>query len=401
MTEGRGDVLGPLRTLFSVGSFAGWTDGELLERYARSCDEVGERAFAALVERHGSGVLRVCRGVLGDPHDADDAFQATFLVLAERARSIRDREAVGPWLLGVAYRVAGCARASARRRRAHERRAAEAAIPFVVDEEPSDWGPLLREEVGRLPEKFQVPLVLCYLEGLTQEEVASRLGWPIGTVRSRLARGRKRLRRRLVLRGVAPSVAAVAVGSWREAGAVSVCDVLVEQTARAAMHPGATIGTVSTTVATLTEEVLRTMIWTKLKTNAAALLMAGLLVTGAGVVAGQAGALPGQVPAGGVKPNATVAKAGSSKARIEDPDLFIVVVDRSKAADLGQASEDVRKDVVAAFNSIPFNKRNFWIDPVGVNQFLLGMPYHEWDIKTVLEIPITPRRRTGPRSRSR
>ena len=109
MDEGRGAVLGPLHTLLGVGSFAGWTDWQLLERFAQDRDEVGERAFAVLVERHGAAVLRVCRGVLGDPHEADDAFQATFLVLARKARTIRDRDAVDRWLMGVAYRVAGCA----------------------------------------------------------------------------------------------------------------------------------------------------------------------------------------------------------------------------------------------------------------------------------------------------
>ena len=109
MDEVRGAVGESLHALFSVGSFAGWTDRQLLERFQRGRDEVGERAFAALVERHGAGVLRVCRGVLGDSHDAEDAFQATFLVLARRAGTIRDRDAVGAWLMGVAFRVAGCA----------------------------------------------------------------------------------------------------------------------------------------------------------------------------------------------------------------------------------------------------------------------------------------------------
>ena len=159
-------------------------------------------AFALLVRRHGPMVLGVCRRVTGDCTTAEDAFQAVFLVLARKARSIRDRDAVGRWLMGVAYRVAGCARAAALRRRAHERKAAEGAVVSVEPEEPGDWVPLLREEVGRLPLKFRTPLMLCYLEGLTQEEVARRLGWPIGTVRSRVARGRERLRSRLVLRGM-------------------------------------------------------------------------------------------------------------------------------------------------------------------------------------------------------
>ena len=136
-----------------------------------------------------------------------------------RAGSIRKREAVGAWLIGVAYRVAGSPRGAVARRRRHEGKAARGPAPSVAQEEPGDWVPLLREEIGRLPDRLRAPLVLCYLEGLTQDEVARRLGWPIGTVRSRLARGRDRLRERLVLRGVAPSVAAIGVASWREAGA--------------------------------------------------------------------------------------------------------------------------------------------------------------------------------------
>ncbi len=336
MNEGRGAVLGPLHALFSAGSFAGWTDEQLLERFCERRDEIGERAFAALVERHGAGVLRVCRGVLGDPHDADDAFQATFLVLARRAHSIRDRRAVGHWLLGVAYRVAGCARAAAVRRREHERRAAEFATPLVAGEEPSDWRPVLREELGRLPGKFQVPLVLCYLEGLTQEEVARRLGWPIGTVRSRLARGRERLRHRLVLRGVAPTAAAMAVGMWRQAEAVALPEALVATTARAAVSQAATAGAVSTAVATLTEEVLRTMISTRLTMNAAAVLMAGLIATGAGVVAGQAGGRPGQGPDVGANAPATVPKAEHLKVPPHDDRLYVEAEVKAREADLAR-----------------------------------------------------------------
>ncbi len=307
MDEGRGAVVGPLHTLLSVGSFAGWTDWQLLERFAQERDEVGERAFAVLVERHGAAVLRVCRGVLGDPHQADDAFQATFLVLARKARTIRDRDAVNRWLMGVAHRVAGCARSAALRRRAHERKAAEGAAVSVEPEEPGDWVPMLREEVGRLPMKFRTPVMLCYLEGLTQEEVAKRLGWPIGTLRSRVARGRERLRSRLVLRGVAPTAAAMAVGSVWEAGAVTVPEALMQLTLQAVMGRTAMVGAVSTTVATLTGEVIRTMFWTKIKINAA-VMMVGLVVAGAGVVAGQSGARPGQGASGDTKAKGTQAE---------------------------------------------------------------------------------------------
>ena len=198
-------------------------------------------------------------------------------------------------------------RSAALRRRTHERKAAEGAAVSVEPEEPGDWVPMLREEVGRLPVKFRTPVMLCYLEGLTQEEVARRLGWPIGTVRSRVARGRERLRSRLVLRGVAPAAAAMAAGSVWEAGAVTVPEGLVQLTLQAVMGRAAMVGAVSTTVATLTGEVIRTMFWTKLKINAA-VMMVGLLVAGAGVVAGQSGARPGQGPPGDTKAKGTQAE---------------------------------------------------------------------------------------------
>lgn len=335
--------LNPLHTLFSVGSFAGWTDGELLEQFVNGRGEIAERAFAVLVERHGAAVLRLCRGVLGDRDEAEDALQATFFVLARRARSIRDREAVGRWLLSAAYRVAGCARAAGIRRRRHERRAAEAASALVVDREPSDLGPLLREELGELPEKFQAPLVLCYLEGLTQDDVARRLGWPIGTVRSRLARGRERLRHRLLLRGVSPAVAVLAVGTSRDATAVTVSESLIEVTAlsatRFASGSATTPGSPST-VFNLAHEVLSAMIWTKCKLTAAILLTSVVLVASAGVVSGQAGKVS-------EKANPPAAKSGlgaSQRQTARDPQAEVNAAEirlRQAEAELEKAQADL------------------------------------------------------------
>jgi RNA polymerase sigma factor (sigma-70 family) len=395
MNEGRGAVAGPLQTLLGAGSFAGWTDWQLLERFDTDRDEVGQGAFAALVERHGAGVLRVCRGVLGDSHDAEDAFQATFLVLARKARSIRDREAVGPWLLGVAYRVAGCARSAMLRRRAHERKAAGGLTTAAADAEPGDWVPLLHQELDRLPQKFRTPLVLCYLEGLTQEEVARRLRWPIGTVRSRLARGREHLRRRLVLRGVAPGAAAIAARSAPDAAAATVPEALVQLTTRAAAgaagHP-ATIGAVSTAVATLTGEVLKTMIWTKVKIGGAA-MAAGFLAAGAVVVAGQAGILPGRDPARAEKARAIVVQPGPQERRPDEPALFILDLDRAKAAAYGLTAENAMKKVAAAAQSLnPTDRKNLWIDPGGGPLLYFvsapGPDGKRTPIETLLDLPI-------------
>jgi RNA polymerase sigma factor (sigma-70 family) len=175
------------------------SDSELLECFVRERDSA---AFRNLVVRHGPAVLQVCRGVLQDPHEAEDAFQATFLVLVRKAPSIEDPEALGGWLRGVAYRTAVRSRCSAARRRVIER--------TLVDKPPSeqscqelapDLRQMIREELDRLPDSYRQPLLLCYLEGMTHQEAASRLGWPIGTVKARLVRGRRLMRERLDRRG--------------------------------------------------------------------------------------------------------------------------------------------------------------------------------------------------------
>jgi RNA polymerase sigma factor (sigma-70 family) len=203
-----------LRSLFQVGRAADLSDGRLLEQFRSGRGPAADAAFAALVERHGPMVLRVCRGVLNDEHDAQDAFQATFLVLVRRPGSIRGGECLASWLFGVALRVARKARAEAARRRSHEQRA---AVSHTEDRRttPPEGGsdaahPAIDEEIRRLPEKYRAPVVLCFLEGLTQERAAERLGWPSGTVRGRLARARVLLRRRLERRGVALSAVAPA-----------------------------------------------------------------------------------------------------------------------------------------------------------------------------------------------
>jgi RNA polymerase sigma-70 factor (ECF subfamily) len=201
-----------LSALFHAGTPAGLSDRELLERFTArrdAGDEAAEASFAALVARHGAMVLRVCRAMLGDRHEAEDAFQATFLVLASRARSIRLGDSIGSWLHRVALRVSARARSRQARRGHHERRRVEmtANTTDVGAGSPSidaDKDRVVHAEIGRLPEKFRAAVVLCYLEGLTRETVAAQFGCPVGTVRSRLATARERLRWRLMQRGVAP-----------------------------------------------------------------------------------------------------------------------------------------------------------------------------------------------------
>ena len=233
MAAGRnGAALRPLQTLFSVGTFGTMTDGQLLDRFATGRDEAGELAFAVLVERHGPMVLRVCRAVLRDEHDAEDAFQATFLVLARRCGSLRVVDSLGPWLHGVARRVASAARMAAVRRRRHERKAAELlALRDACALGDFDLEATLHEEIGRLPERYRVPVVLCLLEGLTHEQAARHLGWPVGTVKSRLANGRERLRSRLIRRGLTPGATLAAPGTR-----AAIPASLVEATARASVR---------------------------------------------------------------------------------------------------------------------------------------------------------------------
>src|SRR5262245_50327437 len=200
MSSGQlGAVLRQLRRMAASRGGGGHTDALLLEGFLRRREE---DAFTALVRRHGPMVLSVCRQVLRDRHDAEDAFQATFLVLVRRAGSIHQPERLGNWLYGVAYRVAARARAVAARRHQRERDGVDLQAPAPAgDAGGNDLRPILHEELDRLPEKYRVPVVLCYLEGLTNEEAARQLAWPVGTVKGRLARARDVLRGRLARRG--------------------------------------------------------------------------------------------------------------------------------------------------------------------------------------------------------
>jgi RNA polymerase sigma factor (sigma-70 family) len=198
-----------IRTLWTAGAIGGADDADLIARFCQRRDEVAEAAFRVLVERHGPMVVRVCRQVLGDGHAAEEAAQAVFLVLARKAGSIRVGRTVAPWLYGVARRVAARANVRAAARSAREDRVARAVAAERNDVETSpvpaaaEWE-AIHEEVGRLPERYRKPVVLCYLEGQTYEEAARLIGCPVGTVRVRLARARDRLRERLTRRGFGP-----------------------------------------------------------------------------------------------------------------------------------------------------------------------------------------------------
>jgi RNA polymerase sigma factor (sigma-70 family) len=273
-----GAALRRLHALFRVGAYGALTDGQLLERFAAGHGEAAELAFSALVERHGPMVLRVCRAALRDEHEARDAFQETFLVLVRRTGSVRVGDSLGPWLYGVARRVASRARSAAERRRRHERAAAESVPPRPAGAGgDGDLERSLHEEIGRLPERCRAPVVLCLLEGLTHEQAARHLGWPVGTVKSRLAHGRERLRGRLLRRGLAPGAALSAALAARPARA-AVPAALAEATARAAVRLAAgraAAGAVPAAVASLAGRVRGGRIMIKAVLMAAAVLALG------------------------------------------------------------------------------------------------------------------------------
>ena len=292
--KGRRAVDRRLRALFDLGSIRELTDGQLLERFATGRGEGGELAFAALVERHGPMVLRVARGVLDDPDDSADAFQATFLVLVARARGLWVRDSLGPWLHQVARRTAASARANAARRWRLER---HAAVDPVEDRArpDDDLARVLHEEIDRLPERYRAPVVLCDLEGRTHEQAARALGWPVGTVKSRQARARDRLRASLTRRGVAPTLAIPA--AWPVRGP-SIPASLVDATTLAAVRTLSTRAIAPGTAAALAREVVRAMMILRWTRTASALLAFGLAASGAGLVAQN----PAQEPAGAAKP---------------------------------------------------------------------------------------------------
>jgi RNA polymerase sigma factor (sigma-70 family) len=269
-------------------------DAQLLERFTARRDEA---AFAALVRRHGPMVLNVCRSILRHEQDAEDAFQATFLVLARKAGAIRQPEAVAGWLYEVAHRAAVKAQADAARRRTLERRATPVApADPTLDMTLRDLRRVLHEELRRLPEKYRLPLVLCYLEGRSREDAAGQLGWSKGTLCGRLDRGREHLRRRLAARGVALSALLCAAAVAPRAAA----EALVDSVVPCAVN-GAAAGALSARAAALAEGVTRAMGIGKLKVITALLLAAGLVLTGAGVLAHQARAAR-ERPAGSPKP---------------------------------------------------------------------------------------------------
>jgi RNA polymerase sigma-70 factor (ECF subfamily) len=269
-------VIRHLRRAVSRQDGAASTDGQLLASFI---DQKDGAAFEALVRRHGSMVFGVCRRVVGNHHDAEDAFQATFLVLARKASSVRPRERVANWLHGVALRTAMKARTMTTKRRGREKPVTEMPEPEAPQQgQWRDLQPLLDQELNGLPEHYRLPLLLCDLEGKTIKAAAQQLNWPQGSLAGRLARGRKLLAKRLASRGVVLSAGSLAaVVSQHEVSAGVPTPLLsstVKAATRIAVERAAVAGVVPARVAVLMEGALKSMILTKL-TKAA---VAGLVV---------------------------------------------------------------------------------------------------------------------------
>jgi RNA polymerase sigma factor (sigma-70 family) len=253
-----------LDLLFRAGSTAGLSDGELLRRIVSTDREVAAIAFETLVRQHGAMVLATCRGVLRNEHDAEDAFQATFLVLARRAGSLRDGDRLGPWLHRVALRASERARAEAARRRRHEAERAELA---ATEQSRPEWEAereemryLIHREVDRLPERYRVVVVLCDLQSESYEASATRLGVPVGTIRSRLSRARERLRVQIGRRGLALPAGMVAALLASGKASAAVPPHLLASTVRMASlgdAVGLSVGSASTAAMTYAEGILK------------------------------------------------------------------------------------------------------------------------------------------------
>jgi len=269
-----------IRTLFNLGAIRDLTDGQLLERYVSGGGEGAELAFAALVERHAAMVMRVCRARLADSNDAHDAVQAAFIVLVKKARSLWVRDSIGPWLHQVAVRTAAGARAAKLRRDRLERGAAKPEAYQVSHLDGREQA--LHQEIGRLPERYRVPIILCDLQGHSCEEVATRLGRPVGTIKCWRSRGRDQLRRRLVRLGLAPA-SVLATNIARGSASGPTADASAAATVRAIMD-SMTAGTVPTSVLGLAKGVLKAMFISKLRTTAVTILALGALAAGVGSI---------------------------------------------------------------------------------------------------------------------
>jgi len=327
-------VIQHLRRTVLLREGAGLTDGQLLEDYISRREEA---ALAALVRRHGPMVWGVCRRVLRNHHDAEDAFQATFLVLVRKAASIASPELLANWLYGVAHQTALKARATTAKRRARERQVTDMPEPAVTEQGLwHDLQPLLDQELSRLPEKYRVAIVLCDLEGKTRKEAARQLGVPDGTLAARVARGRAMLAKRLARHGLAVSGGSLAAMLAQNASAAagvptSVLSSTIKAASLFAAGQAAATGLISARVAALTEGVLTNMMLLKLKIATVVLVLVAVLAAAVGI---SLGPVLGQTPPDqkAPKPLAAGKSAGEKKPQPAGPGTLLLVRADSIAA---------------------------------------------------------------------
>jgi RNA polymerase sigma factor (sigma-70 family) len=339
-------------SLFQDGTLAGLTDGQLLERFATRRGDTAELAFATLVERHGRMVLRTCRGILRDEHEAMDAFQATFLVLVRKGHSLWVRDSLGPWLHRVACRAAQRARADAVRRRSLEYDLAAAAVDRSNGDDRDSLAAVVHEEVDRLPDRYRVPIVLCDLEGRTCEDAARHLGCPVGTIGSRLARGRERLRGRLARRGLSPGAGALIAAISAESRVEAMPTALAEFAARLGMcaEAGKTgAGASSAASVRLAEDILRSFHMTKFTLiGAATVAVVSLTLTASWALGHGDGA---QDPPGKVAPAAQAGRQRDLKQR------FPFMDDNDRNKDAVYAEMGNIRPVIQDENGVRFQNR--------------------------------------------
>ncbi len=322
---------GSLRSIvkaLAAQSLRGASDPELLRKFVKDNDEA---AFRVIAERHGPMVLGVCRRALHCAHDADDAFQATFLVFARKAATIRKSASLGSWLHGVALRIAAKIQRERTRRQRREQSARTPAVATPVD--ALTWAEVkcgLDEEMQRLPAQYREVLILCYLEAKTRDEAAQQLGLKVGTVHGRLERGRKLLAERLSKRGLMLSagLVAVAVAPDTLAAAVRAGSLFAAQTSLAAV--------ISPRVLSLTNEFLKGMTMTKTKVLVATLIVSVVLITGVGFTTAQA---PATVKIG----EPTIKTASTALGLpIESDAIVLYLADESDEAFIRRISKDLR-----------------------------------------------------------
>jgi RNA polymerase sigma factor (sigma-70 family) len=362
------NVLDYIRQIAGAPGSQELTDQELLHSFAADRDEA---AFAVLVQRHGPLVWGVCRRVLRQTQDAEDAFQATFLVLARKAGRIRWQPDVSNWLYAVAWRVALKAKSDANRRQQRTRELQDMQAPETNgDSVGLEIRPVLDEELNRLPLKYRAPVVLHYLQGKTYAEAAEKLGWPAGTVSTRLAQARQLLRRRLARRGIGMSMSLLTAALAENAATAMVPPSLLDATVKAAtlLAAGQAGTVISTKVLTLTQGALKAMFLAKLKTCAAVVLALGILGTGAGFVGYRM--LPGVEAKGpaNANPNTQVVDAdppGDDKPKQE--------IDR-----LRQENDELRKELRALRDKVTDLERKLPKEQATSQVTFQGKPVDYW-----------------------